>query len=454
MSGQTQINNPHNLKPVGRDSWLERRFRLSERNTNVKTEILTGITTFVTMAYIIFVNPSILADAGIPMEAAVAATIYASIIGTILYAFWANLPIAVAPAMGLNVFFTYTVVIGEGLSWQTALGAVFISGIAFLILTITGIRKKLITAIPPTLRSAIGVGIGLMIAYIGLQGSGIIIANEETYVALGNIKSSGPLLAIVGLIIAAVLTAKRIKGAFLISIIGITALAMIFGEAPVPQGIGDIVSLSFPSLADTFLQMDILGALSYGLFSIIFTFTIVELFENLGTLVGLGKVSGLMKNDGDIKNINRALTADAVATMASASMGSTATCAYIESAAGIAEGGKTGLNALTVAILFFAALFFTPFVTLIPTVATAPILIMVGVLMLTEVQYIKFDDYTEIVPAFLTMIMMPLTVSTAEGLAFGFVSYTILKLLTGRAKELHWMMYFITIAFLIHFLVK
>jgi adenine/guanine/hypoxanthine permease len=399
-----------------------------------------------TMSYIIFVNPNILSDAGIPKEAAVAATIFSSVFCTLLFALWANFPVAVAPGMGLNAFFTYTVVQGQGLSWQTALGAVFISGVIFLLLTVTGIRRMLVEAVPDVLKSAIGVGIGLFIAFIGLKNAGIIVKNDATFVTLGQMTKPGPLLSVLGLIIAAFLMARKIKGSLVISILTITVAAMAVGISPVPTGAGDVVSMSVPGFSETFWQMDVVAALKYGIFSIIFSFTIVELFDNLATLVGLSKKAGLMDHKGNIPRLDRALQADALGTMASAAFGSTALNAYIENATGIAEGGRTGLSALVVAGLFLLCLFFAPLVTLIPTVATAPILILIGALMLSEIQNISFDDFTEVIPAFLTIILMPLTFSIAEGLAFGFISYTLLKLLTGRTREIHWILYFVSAA--------
>lgn len=438
--------------PSPKTSLLERVFKLSERKTNVKTEILAGVTTFLTMSYIIFVNPSILADAGIPKEAALAATIYASVFCTILMALWANYPVAVAPGMGLNAFFAYTVVLGQGLSWQTALGAVFISGVVFLILTITGIRQKIVDGVPPVLKSAIGVGIGLFIAFIGLTNAGIVVANEATFVGLGDITSLGPLLALLGFIVAAILMAKRVKGALLISILATSIIAMIVGFISLPKSMGDIVSLNLPSMSETFLAMDIMGAIGYGIISVIFSFTIVELFDNLATLIGLTKKAGLTDENGKIQNLDRALQADAVGTMASAAFGSTALNAYVENATGISEGGRTGLTALTVGILFFLSLIFAPLIMFIPSVATAPILILVGALMLTEIKHISFDDFTDVIPVFLTIILMPLTYSIAQGLAFGFISYTILKLLTGKRDQVHWIMYLVSIAFIINFI--
>ncbi|WP_302104681.1 NCS2 family permease [Polycladomyces zharkentensis] len=337
------------------------------------------------------------------------------------------------------------------MSWQTVLGAVFIFGVVFFILTVTGVRRKLMEAIPGVLQSAIGVGIGLFIAFIGLKNAGIIVKNEEAFVSLGSVTKTGPLLAILGLILAAFLMSKRVKGAFMISILLVTTAAMAAGDTPVPKRLEDIMTFSIPGISETFLRMDVTAALKYGIFSIIFSFTIVELFDNLATLIALAKKAGLTDEKGNIPNLNRALSADAVGTLASASFGSTTLNAYIENATGVAEGGRTGLSALVVAGMFLLCLFFAPLVTLIPTTATAPILVLVGALMLGEIKHIAFDDYTEVVPAFLTILMMPLTYSIAEGLAFGFLSYTLLKALTGRAKEVHWITYVITAAFVVNF---
>ncbi|MED4838528.1 guanine permease [Priestia megaterium] len=438
-------------KSAPNPSSLDKLFHLTERKTDVKTEILAGITTFVTMSYIIFVNPTILADAGIPKEAAIAATIFATVFATLLFALWANMPIAVAPGMGLNAFFTYTVVLGEGLTWQTGLGAVFISGVVFFILTITGLRKKIIEGIPAILKSAISVGIGLFIAFIGFKQAGIIVSNKENLVALGQLTKPGPLLALLGFIAVTVLTARKIKGAALISILLVSIAGMMLGIVEAPKSISSVVSFSMPSISETFLQMDIKSALHYGLFSIIFSFTLVELFDNLGSMIGLSKKAGLMDEKGKIKGLDKALMADSLATVVSAAMGSTAMNAYVENAAGIAEGGKTGLKALVVAMLFLVSILFTPLISIIPAFATAPILIMVGALMLTEIKNIPLDEITDAVPAFCTIILMPLTFSIGEGLALGFLSYTFVKLLAGRAKEIHWIMYIISAAFIINF---
>jgi AGZA family xanthine/uracil permease-like MFS transporter len=429
---------------------LERLFRLRERGTTVRTEVLAGVTSFLTMGYIIAVNPAILADAGIPKQAAIAATILASVFCTLLFGLWANLPIAVAPGMGLNAFFTYTVVLGKGLSWQTALGAVFVSGLVFLALTATGVRRKLVEGVPATLRAAIAAGIGLFIAFIGLKNAGVIVKHDATLVTLGHMTAPGPLLALAGFVLAAALMARGVRGALLVAIAATTAGAMAAGLAPVPRGLGDVVATSLPSLEGTFLALDVRAALGYGLVSIILSFTVVELFDNLATLIGLTRKAGLADADGRIPNLDRALAADAVGTMASAAMGSTALNAYVENATGIAEGGRTGLTAVVVAAGFALALAFAPLIAAVPPVATAPALVLVGALMMGELRDVPWDDLTEAVPAFLTVLLMPLTFSIAEGLAFGFIGYVALKTLTGRAREVAGPTWAIAIAFVLH----
>ncbi len=433
---------------------LDRVFKLSQKQTDVKTEMLAGLTTFVALAYIIFVNPNILADAGIPKEAAIASTIWATALATTLMAVWANFPIAVAPGMGLNAFFAYYVVGVLHLTWQVALGAVFFSGILFLVLTLGGIRQAIIRSVPMNLKCAIGVGIGLFIAFIGLKNAGIIIADKATFVAVGHLVDKEPLLACFGLIFTAVLMARNVKGSMLIGIITTTVLGMIVGAVPAPRGIADIVSFTIPSLAPTFMQLDLAGAWQFGIFSIIFTFTIVELFDNMGTLIGLTRKAKLMNDKGDIENLDKALTTDAVGTLSSAIFGTSTVTSYIESAAGIAEGGKTGLTALTVAGLFVVSLLFAPLIGLVPGFATAPALILVGALMMAEIVHVSFADFTDGFPAFMTIIMMPLTFSIANGFAFGFVSYTFVKVLSGRAKEVSLIMWLVSAAFLANFYMR
>lgn len=435
-------------------SFLDQFFKLSQKKTDVKTEIVAGLTTFVALAYIIFVNPNILADAGIPKEAAIASTIYATALATMLMGVWANYPIAVAPGMGLNAFFAYYVVGVLHLSWQVALGAVFFSGILFLILTWGGIRQAIIKAVPLNLKISIGVGIGLFIAFIGLKNSGIIVADKATFVTVGKLTAAEPLLACIGLVLTAALMARNVKGSMLIGILTTTILGMFVGVVPTPHGINDIMSFNLPSMSATFMQMDIKGAWQYGIFSIIFTFTIVELFDNMGTLIGLTRKAKLMDAKGEIENLDKALTTDAIGTIGSAVLGTSTVTSYVESAAGIAEGGKTGLTALVVAALFLVSLLFAPLIGLVPGFATAPALILVGAIMMGEIGQVTFADVTDGVPAFMTIIMMPLTFSIANGFAFGFISYTLIKTLTGRAKDVSWIMWIVSIAFLVNFYMR
>ena len=431
-------------------SFVERYFKIREKGSTVRTELIAGVTTFIAMAYILFVNPNILADAGIPKEAAIASTIWIAALASMAMGVFANYPVALAPGMGLNAFFAYYVCGVLGLHWTVALGAVFFSGVLFLILTVGGIRQAIINAVPRDLKLAISVGIGLFIAFIGLKGTGLIVENSATYVSLGHVTAPTTLLSLFGLLFTAALMARNIHGAILIGIFVTTILAMALGMTPAPQGLGDIVSTSLPHMGETFGQLDLAGAWHYGLVSIIFTFTVVELFDNMGTLIGLTTKAKMVKPDGHIENIDKALTTDAVGTMVSAVFGTSTVTSYIESAAGIAAGGRTGLTALAAGVLFLAALLFTPLIGLVPAFATAPALILVGALLMSEVGKIDFGDFTNALPAFLTIIMMPLTSSIANGFAFGFISYTIMKLFAGQYKKVSWIMYLVSIAFLIN----
>ena len=431
-------------------SFIERYFKIREKGSTVRTELLAGMTTFIAMAYILFVNPNILADAGIPKDAAIASTIWIAALASMAMGVFANYPVALAPGMGLNAFFAYYVCGVLGLHWTVALGAVFFSGVLFLILTIGGIRQAIINAVPRDLKLAISVGIGLFIAFIGLKGTGLIVENSATYVSLGHVTAPTTLLSLFGLLFTAALMARNVHGSILIGIFVTTILAMVLGMTPAPQGIGDIISTSLPHMGETFGQLDLAGAWNYGLVSIIFTFTVVELFDNMGTLIGLTTKAKMVKSDGHIENIDKALTTDAVGTMVSAVFGTSTVTSYIESAAGIAAGGRTGLTALAAGVLFLAALLFTPLIGLVPAFATAPALILVGALLMSEVGKIDFGDFTNALPAFLTIIMMPLTSSIANGFAFGFISYTIMKLFAGQYKKVSWIMYLVSIAFLIN----
>ena len=432
------------------NSVLDKIFNLRAKNTDVRTEIIAGCTTFIALAYIMFVNPNILADAGIPKEAAVASTIWIASLATAFMGLYANYPVALAPGMGLNAFFAYYVCGVLGLPWTVALGAVFFSGVFFFILTIGGIRQAIINSVPTNLKKSIGVGIGLFIAFIGLKGMGIIAPDQATYITLGHITSPTSLLSILGLLLMSVMAAKNIQGAILIGIIITAILSMALGLSPAPQSFSDIIATNLPDVSATFGELDIMGAWNYGIFSIIFTFTVVELFDNMGTLIGLTSKAKLVKNNGEIENLDRALTTDAVGTMASAVFGTSTVTSYIESAAGIAAGGKTGLTAITVSVLFLVSLLFAPLIGLVPGFATAPSLVLVGTLMMSEIAGINFSDITDGLPAFLTIIMMPLTSSIANGFAFGFISYSVLKVASGRGNEVSLIMWLVSAAFLVN----
>ena len=435
-------------------NFVERYFKLREKNTTVKTEILAGVTTFIALAYIIFVNPNILSEAGIPKEAAIASTIWIAALSTMVMGVVANYPVALAPGMGLNAFFAYYVCGTLGLHWTVALGAVFFSGVLFLILTVSHIRQAIINAVPQNLRVAIGVGIGLFIAFIGLKGTGLIVPDKATFIGLGHVTDPTTMLSLFGLVLTGALMARNTQGSILIGIVATTLLSMIIGYSPVPHSISDIVSTGLPHMSATFGELDIMGAWNYGIVSIIFTFTVVELFDNMGTLIGLTSKAKLVKPNGEIENLDRALTTDAVGTIFSSIFGTSTVTTYIESAAGIAAGGKTGLTAVTVSICFFIMLLFAPLVGLVPSFATAPPLILVGALMMADVGKINFQDFSDGLPAFLTIIMMPMTGSIANGFAFGFVSYVFMKSAVGKYKEISWIMWLVSIAFVINLVMR
>lgn len=437
-----------------KENFVEKFFQIKKHGTTIRTELVAGLTTFIAIAYIIFVNPNILSEAGIQKEAAVAATIWIAALSTTVMGLFANYPVALAPGMGLNAFFTYYVVGVLHLPWRVALGAVFFSGVFFLILTIGGIRQAIINAVPTNLKYAIGVGIGLFIAFIGLKGTGLIIADPATFITLGHVTKPETMLSIFGLLLTGALMARNIKGSILIGIIVTTILSMCLGYSPVPTSLGDVFSTQLPSMSQTFGELDLAGAWNYGIFSIIFTFTVVELFDNMGTLIGLTAKAGLVNKDGNIENLDRALTTDACCTMASAVFGTSTVTTYIESAAGVAVGGKTGLTAVTVAVMFLVSLFFAPLIGLVPGFATAPALILVGSLMMVDVGNVKFNDFSDGLPAFLTIIMMPLTSSIANGFAFGFVSYAFMKAITGKFREVNPIMWVVSLAFLINLVLR
>ncbi len=411
---------------------MEKFFKLKEHGTTVKVEIMAGITTFMTMAYILAVNPGILSAAGMPAGGVFTATALSAMIATVIMALIANLPIALAPGMGLNAFFAFTVVLTMGYSWQLALTAVFVEGIIFILMSLFNIREAIIKSIPQNIKSAVSVGIGLFIAFIGLQNAGIVANNDATLVGLGAITKGPALVALIGLVIMGVLLAFKVKGALLIGIIATTIIGIPFGVTTVPKGWSPFSAPAAPLL----FEFDFSKLLSLDFFVVLFTFLFVDIFDTIGTLVGVTTQAGLIKKNGEIPKVKQALLADAIGTVAGACLGTSTVTSYVESASGVAEGGRTGLTSLTTGILFGLALFFSPLFLLVPGAATAPALILVGLFMLSPVKDIDLSDFTESVPAFLTMIMMPLTYSIAEGLVFGILSYILLKALTGKFKDI------------------
>lgn len=433
---------------------LDRLFKLSDRETTVRTEFFAGLTTFIAMAYIVFVIPHMLTDAGVPHEASIAATILITAVSTLFMGVLVNYPVALAPGLGLAAFFSYYVCGSLHLHWTVALGAVFFSGIVFLILTCGGIMKAIIHAVPDTLKAAITVGIGLFIAFIGLKNAGVLQADPSTFVALGDVTQPAPVFAMFTLALTVILMVRGVQGAILISIGVTTLLSMALGYSPIPHGISDIISFDIPSVSGSFVQLDIAGAWDYGIISIIFTFTMVELFDNIGTLISLTRRANMVQEDGEIPGLNKALTMNAFATIGSAFVGTSTVTTYLESATGIEAGGRTGLTAVITALGFLALLLFAPLIALVPSYATASALILIGALMISSVKDIDFSDLTDGVPAFLTIIMMPLTYSIASGFAFGFISYVVLKVCTGRYKEVSWVMGVISLAFLVNLIMR
>ncbi len=421
-------------------------FQLKQHGTTVRTEVIAGITTFLTMAYIIFVNPAILSEAGMDRGAVFVATCLAAAFGSAMMGLYANYPIALAPGMGLNAYFTYSVVLGLGFSWQQALGAVFISGVLFFILSVTPVREWIINSIPTSLKMAISAGIGLFLGIIALESSGIVVAHPVTLVTLGDLTQWPIVLTIAGFLVMVALDRLRIPGAILIAILATWIVGLILGISAF-QGIVDVP----PSLSPTFLQMDLAGALELGLVVIITTFLFVDFFDNTGTLVGLAHRAGLIGKDGRIPRLGRVLVTDSTAAMAGAALGTSTTTSYIESAAGIKAGGRTGLTAVVVAVLFVAALFLAPLATGIPAYATAPALLFVACLMARGLAEIDWEDVTEYAPAVVTAIAMPLTYSIANGIAFGFVTYAAVKLLSGRFREVSAAVLILAILFVIKF---
>ena len=430
---------------------LERIFHLRELKTDVRTEVTAGIATFMTMAYVLFVHPHILADAGMDFEGVLFATCVATAVATLIMAFGANYPFALAPGMGLNAYFAYTAVpwiartFGIEQAWRVALGAIFVSGCIFLVLTFSRIRVMIINAVPEAIKVGIAAGIGIFIAMMGLQKAGIVVKSDATMVTLGHLKSPETLLAIVGLLLTGVMLARRVKGAILFGILIVTAIGIPLGLVEVPERF-----FKLPEFKSTAFALDIPGALRIGLLNMIFVFLFIDLFDTMGTLVGIGERGGFMVK-GELPRANRALLADAAGTIVGSVLGTSTVTTYIESAAGISEGGRTGLTAVVTAILFMACIVISPLAMMIPGFATAPALIVIGSLMMAVVGRIRWQEPDEAIPAFLTMIAVPLTYSIANGLALGFITYPLIKAFSGRWREVSLIVYILAALFILRF---
>jgi AGZA family xanthine/uracil permease-like MFS transporter len=426
---------------------LESYFEFSRLGTNWRTEILAGLTTFVTMAYIIFVNPSILAETGMPAAAVTMATCLGAAFGSILMGVWARYPIALAPGMGLNAYFTYVVVKGMGVAWPVALGAVFLSGVAFLLLTMTGLRQRIVEALPSELYSAVAVGIGLFIAFIGCKNAGLIVADPASTVTLGNLRAPNTMLATGGLFLTAALLSWGFRSAMLLGILATTLAGAALGLVHWTWSPPDLSALSA-----TAFQLDLPGVLNIGLLEIVFVFLFVDLFDNLGTLVAVSKKAGLLNSSHQIPRVGRILTADSLATMFGGLLGTSTVVSYIESASGVAAGGRSGVTAIVTGLLFLAATLIAPLFGAIPAAATAPALILVGSLMVSHAAEIAWQDPEVSIPAFLTILTIPFSFSIANGLAFGFVAHTLLKVLRGKGAQVGWLVYLLTALFVFRFI--
>lgn len=431
---------------VNKQSLLERLFKLSENGTNVKTEVIAGITTFLTMAYIIFVNPAILSATGMDKGAVFVATCLAAAIGCFIMGFLANYPVAQAPGMGLNAFFTYSVVLQMGHTWQVALGAVFLSGICFIFLSVFKIRELIIQAIPMSLRIGIAAGIGIFLALIALQNSGIIVDNPATLVSMGDLSQFGPAMAAFGLFLTVALVKLGVKGAVMISILAITALAVLTGNVEY----NGIMSMP-PSIAPTYLQMDLAGAFDIGMISVVFAFLFVDLFDTAGTLVGVAQKANLLDEKGNLPRLNRAMLADSTATTIGAALGTSSTTSYIESVSGVAEGGRTGLMAVVVGVLFLLSLFFSPLAGMVPAYATAGALFYVAILMMSSLININWDDLTEAAPVVVVCLLLPLSYSIAHGIGLGFIAYCAIKTMSGKIREVNITVWILAALFLLKF---
>lgn len=430
-------------------TFLQKTFGLNPAKHSVRTEIIAGITTFLTMAYILAVNPSIfsaLESQGMPTNAVFTATALAAIVGCLVMSIYAKKPFGLAPGMGLNAFFVYTVCLAMGHPWQMALTAIFLEGILFILLTVTNVRKLIVDAIPVTMKRAIGAGIGLYIAFIGLKSAGIIVNSEATSVALGSFSEPAVILSIIGFLITSVLVILNVKGGMLLGIIATTLIG-------IPMGVTNFngVMSTPPSIAPIFCQFEWSQILSWDMVAIVFTFLFIDMFDTIGTVVGVSVKSGMVDKDGNVDGINKVLMADAVATVAGAVFGTSTTTTYIESASGVSEGGRTGLTSFTIAVCFAIALMFSPLFLAIPGAATGPVLFIVGVMMASPVRDIDWSDYSEAIPAFVTMLLMPLAYSISDGIMLGMITYTLLNALAGKLKKVSVMMWILAVLFILRY---
>lgn len=431
------------MNNVTNESRLDKFFQLKARNTSVRTELVAGLTTFMTMSYILIVNPNMLSATGMDKGGVFTATIIASVVATLMMALMANLPFALAPGMGLNAFFTYSICLGMGKDWRFALTAVFLEGIIFLLLSLFKVREFIFEAIPITLKKAVSCGIGLFIALIGLNSAGIVGTGKGTVLGLGNLLTPQSAVFFFGLLVAALLTAKNIKGALFAGIVSSTVLALILGVVQLPTSIFSLP----PSMAPVALQLQWEHVFTWEMFSVMFTFLFVDIFDTVGTLAGVATKAGLIDGKGRLPKVGNALFADAAGTTVGALCGTSTITTFVESAAGVADGGRTGLTSVSTAFWFVVSLFFFPLISIVPPQATASALVIVGLFMLTPIKEINFSDFTESIPAYITMLMMPFSYSIAEGISFGMISYVVLKVLSGKGKEVSLLMYILSLLF-------
>lgn len=431
------------MNNVTNESRLDKFFQLKARNTSVRTELVAGLTTFMTMSYILIVNPNMLSATGMDKGGVFTATIIASVVATLMMALMANLPFALAPGMGLNAFFTYSICLGMGKDWRFALTAVFMEGIIFLLLSLFKVREFIFEAIPITLKKAVSCGIGLFIALIGLNSAGIVGTGKGTVLGLGNLLTPQSAVFFFGLLVAALLTAKNIKGALFAGIVSSTILALILGVVQLPTSIFSLP----PSMAPVALQLQWEHVFTWEMFSVMFTFLFVDIFDTVGTLAGVATKAGLIDEKGRLPKVGNALFADAAGTTVGALCGTSTITTFVESAAGVADGGRTGLTSVSTAFWFVVSLFFFPLISIVPPQATASALVIVGLFMLTPIKEINFSDFTESIPAYITMLMMPFSYSIAEGISFGMISYVVLKVLSGKGKEVSLLMYILSLLF-------